>query len=297
MAPRQSPYLHDRMAHLLSLAGITPVDAENERFPMLKSTYAKLNGNGSSRSREQLWKNIYSTFYKLKAWFIDKDAWEYHAFGWQVHRKGGNLTTNLEIVLAEMSKLLPDAEGKDLYTMKELYTENKDQAVNLLFLFNVAYCWRRGLKYNFAEHAKVSTWSLEHIHAQNQVKLSSDDLKLLGNWEYSEYESACTDDYPNGSDWLRKKIGESYPEDDNSLKNLALLARDDNASLNNGFYIAKRRDVVSWLQHWIPDASWAVFTKSLPRLNVDIPYWGEDDRKAYVAFIQDTIQSFCKGEK
>jgi hypothetical protein len=308
MATKKTPYINDRMAHLLHIAGITPCEDENERFPMLKRTYEILTGNDSSKSksREQLWKDIYSTFYTLKAWFIDKDTWKYHAFGWRVHRRGDGLPQNLEIDMEEMKKILNDF--KKLKDQQDVFNENKEQAIKILFLFNVAYSWRRGMKYNFAEHANVSTWSLEHIHARNQEKLNKDDFDMMcklectekeSNLKYTDYEEACTDKDPKGYQWLEEKI-ENYPvKEDHSLKNLALLPRDDNSSLNNCFFKAKRKKVISikWLKHWIPDATRDVFAKSLPGLNFNTSYWGEDDRKAYVEFIGKTIQEFQGANK
>ena len=295
MATKKTPYINDRMAHLLHIAGITPCKDENERFPMLKHTYEILSGNDSSKSRELLWKDIYSTFYTLKAWFIDKDTWKYHAFGWQVHRRGGELPKNLEIGMKAMN-ILDDDDFKKLKDKEDVFNENKDkkQVIELLFLFNVAYSWRRGMKYNFAEHANVSTWSLEHIHARNQVKLCKEDFEMMCNLDYSKYEIACTDKDPKGYQWLEENI-ENYPvKEDHSLKNLALLPRDDNSSLNNGFFSEKKRIIFNKIQleHWIPDATRDVFAKSLPGLNFNTSYWGEDDRDAYVEFIYDTIQKF-----
>lgn len=307
MANKKTPYINDRMAHLLHIAGIVPEQSDNERFPMLKKAYEILQQNGSSKSREKLWKDIYSTFYTLKAWFTSKDSWRYHAFGWQIHKKGGELPENLNVYKEQISNLWKTYKEMSPDKKLDIFTEDKDKqlAHNLLLLFNVVYCWRYGLKYNFAEHAKIDTWSLEHIHAQNQEKLSEEDFNVLGSLKYEgkelkydDYKAACPDDDPNGTIWLQTKLGDNYPADDNSLGNLALLSKTDNSSLSNGFFNAKRRKINNcWIGKWLPDATSAVFNKSLPGLDLNLPYWGKQDRDAYVEFIKTSIENFLEEKK
>lgn len=155
-------------------------------------------------------------------------------------------------------------------------------------------------------HRKVDAWSIEHIFARNQKDL---DEKELAEWlgeddsesAFNEYRTEC--DKGKGDDWLSKKLGSRYPStEDNSVKNLALLPKNANSSLNNKLFEGKREAVSkwacdSWAYYWAPPVTEAVFMKSLPGLKMTLPYWSEEDKDSYIKSMSMNIASFIDALK
>ncbi len=179
---------------------------------------------------------------------------------------------------------------------------NQPLAHRLLLLFNAAYCWQRGIRLNFNAFQKVSSWSLEHIFARNQKDLDESTFK---EW-FPNSSNELFKDYCNANDkcqWLADKLGECYPEEqvDDSLRNLALLGKNTNSALNNKLFRGKQKALFDHptdyqrgdYEYALP-GTLAVFGKMLPRLDLELPYWSEGDRKAYVDNIKATIDSFLK---
>ena len=161
-------------------------------------------------------------------------------------------------------------------------------------------------RYSFEMHRKVDAWSIEHIFARNQKDL---DEKELAEWlgeddsesAFNEYRTEC--DKGKGDDWLSKKLGSRYPStEDNSVKNLALLPKNANSSLNNKLFEGKREAVSkwacdSWTDYWAPPVTETVFMKSLPGLKMTLPYWSEEDKDSYIKSMSMNIASFIDALK
>ncbi len=102
----------------------------------------------------------------------------------------------------------------------------------------------------------------------------------------------------NGDEWLEEKLGNRYPKDeDDSIRNLALLPRDANSSLNNKLFNGKRQEVCKWAnegwkRYWVPPITEAVFMKSLLGLKMTLPYWSEPDKEVYIESIKNDIDNF-----
>ena len=155
-------------------------------------------------------------------------------------------------------------------------------------------------------HRQVEAWSIEHIFARNQKNLDDKELK---EWLGNDYSKSVFDEYRKeynegkGNDWLAKKLGNRYPStEDNSINNLALLPRDANSSFNNKLFEGKRELVVQWsserwITYWAPPVTEAVFMKSLTGLKMTLPYWSEEDKKAYYSSIKKTIKNFITALK
>lgn len=289
------------MTVLLRYAGLTPTPQEQreEVFPFLTRILDELK----TKSRITIWKMIYSALYRLLEWY--NDPLMYHAFGAIVHQRN-----NKDIKPKTRKEILGAIENMAKYEHqedKDAYSNWGEDLFNYLLLSNVAFCWKRWpYRYSFEMHRKVDAWSIEHIFARNQKDL---DEKELAEWlgeddsesAFNEYRTEC--DKGKGDDWLSKKIGSRYPStEDNSVKNLALLPKNANSSLNNKLFEGKREAVSkwacdSWADYWAPPVTEAVFMKSLPGLKMTLPYWSEEDKDSYIKSMSMNIASFIDALK
>lgn len=296
----------DRMAVLLKWAGLSPNESEKQKevFPFLVCVQKKIKGG---TSRADLWKSIYTAYYRLAFWY--DDPLMYHAVGWLIHRKGSATT----VCLSDMSEAGTCQAQVGQYPEDKLlniFYENPLLAHNYLLLFNVAYCWRRWpMRYDFCRHRKSDRWSLEHIFARNQGVFEKKDAleqylnAELSDMEFQKYREDCKNNTGDQwlHDWLIEKYGDKYPQDeDNSLGNLALLGQSENASLNNGIFMAKREDIVHWPhanKYWASPATEAVFLKAFPGLDVSKQYWSKPDREVYVKYMAKQVDEFSAAIK
>lgn len=295
MTPRNTWREEDRMTVLFRYAGFAPGNESDEVFPFLMAFQNQI----AKTSRLTVWKQICAVYYRLIAWF--DDPLMYHAFGWYVHRRGGSEPKPLDRgdVLLQLNEAF-------IYNADELGDDYKggrnNELYRYLLLHNVAFCWRRWpMRYDFIRHRQVEAWSIEHIFARNQRDLES--LKELISWlpgadhaKFEEYRKACKN--RRGYDWLAEKLGDKYPkDDDNTLKNLAMLPKDANSSLNNGLFEEKRKLVIGqaekgWTPYWVPPVTEAVFLKSLPGLAMAALYWSDDDKKTYQEHMASAVNVF-----
>ena len=302
ITPRNTWKEDDGMTVLLRYAGLIPTKTEQEEevFPFLTRILDELK----TKSRVTIWKMIYSAFYRLSEWY--NDPLMYHAFGAVVHQRN-----NKDIKPKTRKEILDAIEKMAEYKPKEDkndYSNWGEDLFNYLLLSNVAFCWKRWpYRYSFEMHRQVEAWSIEHIFARNQKNL---DEKELAEWlcendsesAFNEYRTEC--DKGKGDDWLSKKLGSRYPStEDNSVKNLALLPKNANSSLNNKLFEGKREAVSkwacdSWTDYWAPPVTEAVFMKSLPGLKMTLPYWSEEkDKDSYIKSMSINIASFIDALK
>ena len=187
--------------------------------------------------------------------------------------------------------------------------ESRKWLIDYLLLANVAWCSERcGVDYDFYRHSLIDSWSIEHVHARNQRKLSEVEFKSLKfkyqeNLEalWGEYSKIETKDEANA--FLQERLSEEsgYPDEDedNSFGNLALLPGDANSSLNDKLFRGKQREILSWaLQqdeayYWAPPLTVSMFVKEIgcPKDKFR-NYWSEDDRKDYSDSIRSLVQEF-----
>lgn len=301
ITPRNTWKGDDGMTVLLRYAGLIPTKTEQEEevFPFLTRILDELK----TKSRMTIWKMIYSALSRLLEWY--NDPLMYHVFGAIVHQRN-----NKDIKPKTRKEILDAIEKMAEYKPKEDkndYSNWGEDLFNYLLLSNVAFCWKRWpYRYSFEMHRKVDAWSIEHIFARNQKDL---DEKELAEWlgeddsesAFNEYRTEC--DKGKGDDWLSKKLGSRYPStEDNSVKNLALLPKNANSSLNNKLFEGKREAVSkwacdSWTDYWAPPVTETVFMKSLPGLKMTLPYWSEEDKDSYIKSMSMNIASFIDALK
>ncbi len=184
------------------------------------------------------------------------------------------------------------------------YDEDYKEISNLLFLFNVLVTLESHYsRYPFDRH-KSEKWSLEHIHAQNSKNMDEHDKKEL----LVKQKSYINDDsfkekievIENIDEQLREIL--NYFGDKGSLHaidNLALLSRDDNSSLNNSIFPAKR-DKIKQLDKegsFIPLGTKNVFLKYYSDNVVEALKWNKNDKKAYLEALREVLSDYIGEER
>lgn len=193
----------------------------------------------------------------------------------------------------------------------------------ILLLFNIATC--RG-RFPFEQHVGQA-WSLEHIHAQNAQQLNRVDQwdswlrnhrqalqaiqternvaetqSLLANLDSAlpkvharQFDQEQFNSLAGGI--LKVLNGDEAKEADHSLANLALLQHGANAALSNAVFEVKRQRVLDMDKggQYIPAATRNVFLKYYtPAERLQLHFWGEDDKIAYLTHIKTTLTDYLK---
>ena len=305
MTPKNAWRDSDRMTILFRYAGFEANQNSDEVFPFLKTIQDEVKKS----SRETVWRAISSAYYRLLEWY--KGPLMYHAVGWWAHRKEHN---EIECILKFRKEIVATLEKAIYEPTEDDYNSGQNiKLYHYLLLSNMAYCWKRWPeKYDFLQHRGIGAWSLEHIFARNQRDLKEDELQKwipkITNEQIADYQTYCKKG--NGNLWLSEHIDKNkYPEgEDNSIKNLAMLPKDANSSLNNNLFEGKRTLIVSWsnnfwADYWAPPVTVAIFQKSLPGLSLD-RFWSDNDKDAYIDWMSkettrfiDAVKSFFNYKK
>ncbi len=309
LTPHNAHDTDDRMTRIFIAAGYIPDDSlrTNETFPYLAKIQNEIKNSKSSR--QHVWLKISATFTRLRAWYRDNTA--YHAVGWWIHRyqygDGLTLIDNLGDIHEVLVNTIKNID--ELVKNIDLYNINKNKAWEILFLFNLAYasCCQH-LRYDFKRHRMISTWSIEHLMARNVCNLNESEFEnyhkyasIPEKYSWNSYSEKCKTN--EGEQYLEEMLGtEEYPKDnDHSLGNLALLPKEANSSLNNNLFRMKRDKINKWYaslkEYFIPPATFAVFNKLFPEMNVLKPYLNTDDKKSYIDAIKVIIGTFVEEVK
>lgn len=240
----------------------------------------------------------------------------YHMVGFLVHNRV-KIENIVEAFISNSKKgfinYLKNEIKKVVTTNKkeihELTYENDYKLINkILFLFNVISTMNgRFSRYPFNLH-KVEKWSLEHIHAQNSENIKNDEDKkelLTSQIEYIEdtdlkekilslIAKVKIDDEEFTN--VQNQVFEIYSDDIgiHTIDNLALLGRDDNASLNNSIFPAKR-DKIKQLDKngsFVPIGTKNVFLKYYSNDVKETLTWNRKDRESYFNELLNVLNDY-----
>ena len=285
----------------------------------------------NARGVKVVWEEIQKNFLQIKEWYTD--SLFYHKIGYLISSGYKTMPEifNLakdkrkSVFIKELDNLIAESINyniKEDETYSDLnYKDNYREISNLLLLFNVESIIKEDVyqrfpfsKYNTAE------WSLEHIHAQNSQGLKKKETQL--EWIYmhldsvksvsenNQYDSLITEmediiktgqvDARNSFDELFKKVCNALSEDNSTdfvhtISNMALLAKNNNAALNNSTFDVKRNLIVSMDQKgaFIPYCTKMVFLKYYtPSSENQIHFWGQNDRKAYIKAMSEILNPY-----
>ena len=187
------------------------------------------------------------------------------------------------------------------------YEEDYDLVTRILFLFNVISTMKSNhSRYPFNLH-KSEKWSLEHIHAQKSENITKiEDRKDLLKMQLTYIDDKTIKKDIEDLLELEKITEEQISDIENrvsklftdkeihTIDNLALLSRDDNSSLNNSIFPAKR-DKIKDLDKkgsFIPICTKNVFLKYYSKDVKEALKWNIEDRKFYLDEIKETLKEY-----
>lgn len=288
---------------------------------------------------QNLWEEITQYYYRLKEWY--KKGELYHKIGYLVASR----YTTIDVLMNE-TKSLRKSEMEDLLDERirasidfkkpygELsYDNDYDAVTRILLLFNVVSLMKNngGARFPFKEFNKhdKDNWSLEHIHAQNSLKLNTQEKwkewlghhiesvrgmaegekegevsQLLSDIQSAIESERLTDvQFTELSDHITHLLSEENEavEYVHSLSNMALLQASANSALSNGLFDAKRRAIIKMDSQglYIPYCTKMVFLKyytSEQQDRVSFHFWGAEDRRIYIEKMNEVLHDYLKEE-
>jgi uncharacterized protein with ParB-like and HNH nuclease domain len=190
------------------------------------------------------------------------------------------------------------------------YDDNKDKAKNILLLFNVIVTMNGGfVKFSFD---RISSWSLEHIHAQQSEEITKEIDKRQLLEEQKQDSFICK--HEGLLDEITALLAQSKIDQTrfanlqqeifdlssdagstiHSIKNLALLTPSDNSSLNNAPF-HRKRDKIKELDEkgsFIPICTKNVFLKYYSKNVEQNLKWDKKDMDAYLVEMKTILNDY-----
>ncbi|WP_410687531.1 DUF262 domain-containing protein [Avibacterium paragallinarum] len=296
-------------------------------------TFDKKRQNGDL---DIIWREIQQTFLLLKGWYRNHELYHkigylitsgeltlQRIFNLSKNKTKDEFKASLDGFIRESIKI--EGNYADLSYEK---LSDKKKIMTLLLLFNVESVRKHGEhsqwfpfdKYKFGKSGKV-TWSLEHIHAQHSEGLSKKEmwtewLKLhiqsvesvtsSSNELIATMRSAMNKKKLERQEFeeIQQKVVDLLSEGGNtdylhSIANLALLNSADNAVLNNSTFDVKRNEIIKMDKkgQYIPFCTRMAFLKYYTSSSKNqIHFWGDEDRKGYIAEMNKVLKSYLEEE-
>lgn len=308
----------------LLLDTLAGTDAESDP---LFHTFETIRARVADTSPEAVWGRIVDLHSLILGWYGDRDL--YHWVGYLIATGTGfrelvddaegrtkrEFADGLKGRIRDHLRLTEDG-------LRDL-TYNDRQTGDVLLLMNVESVRRRrgsSERYSFREHA-AGEWSLEHIHAQNAERLNRADqwvewLRLhrealahmpsVGEQRRAELLSSI-DEAMGSITAARFRVleaelaevfstsGEAETTGVHSIANLALLPRDVNSALSNGFFEVKRRAVIDWDKKgaYIPVCTRHAFLKYYTAAEAQqVHFWSAQDREGYLQALVESVSPY-----
>lgn len=204
------------------------------------------------------------------------------------------------------------------------YHKDYNRICRILLLFNVQSILYNGVQQRFPFNKyNNEEWSIEHIHAQNSEGLKTVDLQLEWlEWHLPSLKAIHRDEPDNElvravekaiddirqsgrfirsdfDDIFRRVVNDLSDTTDtdyiNTLPNLALLSCGHNTCLSNSTFDVKRNLIIKMDKsgEFIPYCTKMTFLKYYENSSdVQVHFWGQKDREAYLQAIQHVIAPY-----
>lgn len=316
--PTRIDLLFDLMCH--------KQDAEKD--PLF--TFFKMEERLKHSDRDSVWQEVINGFLQLKEWY--KDNVYYHKIGYLIAsgsntmadlfdeargKRKSEFKDRLDEMIAE--SITWSTNDKDSYWDLD-YHKDYNRICRILLLFNVqsiiSYCVRQRFPFNEYNNEK---WSIEHIHAQNSEGLKTVELQLEWLQKHLPSLKAIHRDEPDNElvravekaiddgrfirsdfeDFFRRVVNDLSDTTDtdyiNTLPNLALLSCGHNTCLSNSTFDVKRNLIIKMDKsgEFIPYCTKMTFLKYYENSSdVQVHFWGQKDREAYLQAIQHVIAPY-----
>lgn len=320
-----------RIEFIFDLIKEKPKDTEEELYTFLKYNQDFQENANKIAWVESKWEEVHKTFLTLQEWYEDPKL--YHLIGFLVCTKITTISRlykeykENQAILSKQGwiahiedKIKKKVSNYDLDVLK--FSENKDKPKinHILLLYNIETELKNtdsNRKYPFDNH-KGETWSLEHIHAQNEPTLDDEsaifsylndfmiyieDIKDM-NGENKKQLLDLKDELAEKKPFdkslfqlFKDKAKELFPDlfDLHTIDNMALLSSKLNSSLSNGFFNEKRAKIIEFDKagKFIPICTRNVFLKYYSKDNTtNLFYWSSEDRKDYLEDIKNTLKNY-----
>lgn len=261
-------------------------------------------------SRDFLWdeiKTYYRTFVEWYSSIDEENKYTYfHLIGFLL-QIGQNIETIKQLAETNSkSQFIDELKGKIKSHFGEVdfneigYDDNYDKAKKILLLFNVITTMNGG--FNKFSFDRISSWSLEHIHAQQSEEITNEkDKRQLLEEQKKDFFIYKQEELLNeitellalseiDQTWfanLQQSIFHLSSDTDStihSIKNLALLTPSDNSSLNNAPFHRKRNKIKELDERgsFIPICTKNVFLKYYSKNVEQNVKWDKKDMEAYL---------------
>lgn len=316
--PTRIDILFDLMCH--------KQDAEKD--PLF--TFFKMEERLKHSDWDSVWQEVINGFLQLKEWY--KDNVYYHKIGYLIAsgsntmadlfdeargKRKSEFKDRLDELIAE--SITWRTNDKDSYWDLD-YHKDYNRICRILLLFNVqsiiSYRVRQRFPFNEYNNEK---WSIEHIHAQNSEGLKTVELQLEWLQKHLPSLKAIHCDEPDNElvravekaiddgrfirsdfeDIFRHVVNDLSDTTDtdyiNTLPNLALLSCGHNTCLSNSTFDVKRNLIIKMDKsgEFIPYCTKMTFLKYYENSSdVQVHFWGQKDREAYLQAIQHVIAPY-----
>ena len=306
--PTRIEFIFDLIANKSNLE-INNLQKDDER----RSYYIFNELIKDNNTAKKYWDEVKKYFRVFNEFYSNQEY--YHLVGFLVHNGVkiveivenfmNNSKDNFLNILKEKIKQKNQLKKK---VFEELnYEEDYDLVTRILFLFNVISTMKSNYsRYPFNLH-KSEKWSLEHIHAQKSENITKiEDRKDLLKMQLTYIDDKTIKKDIEDLLELEKITEEQISDIENrvsklftdkeihTIDNLALLSRDDNSSLNNSIFPAKR-DKIKELDKtgsFIPICTKNVFLKYYSNDVKETFKWNQEDRKSYLNEIKETLKEY-----
>ena len=316
--PTRIDILFDLMCH--------KQDAEKD--PLF--TFFKMEERLKHADRDSVWQEVINGFLQLKEWY--KDNVYYHKIGYLIAsgsntmadlfdeargKRKSEFKDRLDELIAE--SITWRTNDKDSYWDLD-YHKDYNRICRILLLFNVQsiISYRVRQRFPFNEYNNEE-WSIEHIHAQNSEGLKTVELQLEWLQKHLPSLKAIHRDEPDNElvravektiddgrfirsdfeDIFRRVVNDLSDTTDtdyiNTLPNLALLSCGHNTCLSNSTFDVKRNLIIKMDKsgEFIPYCTKMTFLKYYENSSdVQVHFWGQKDREAYLQAIQHVIAPY-----
>ena len=316
--PTRIDILFDLMCH--------KQDAEKD--PLF--TFFKMEERLKHSDRDSVWQEVINGFLQLKEWY--KDNVYYHKIGYLIAsgsntmadlfdeargKRKSEFKDRLDELIAE--SITWRTNDKDSYWDLD-YHKDYNRICRILLLFNVQsiISYRVRQRFPFNEYNNEE-WSIEHIHAQNSEGLKTVELQLEWLQKHLPSLKAIHRDEPDNElvravektiddgrfirsdfeDIFRRVVNDLSDTTDtdyiNTLPNLALLSCGHNTCLSNSTFDVKRNLIIKMDKRgeFIPYCTKMTFLKYYDNSSdVQVHFWGQKDREAYLQAIQHVIAPY-----
>lgn len=316
--PTRIDILFDLMCH--------KQDAEKD--PLF--TFFKMEERLKHADRDSVWQEVINAFLQLKEWY--KDNVYYHKIGYLIASGSNTMADLLDEARGKRKSEFKDrldemiaesitwsTNDKDSYWDLD-YHKDYNRICRILLLFNVqsiiSYCVRQRFPFNEYNNEK---WSIEHIHAQNSEGLKTVELQMEWLQKHLPSLKAIHRDEPDNElvravekaiddgrfirsdfeDFFRRVVNDLSDTTDtdyiNTLPNLALLSCGHNTCLSNSTFDVKRNLIIKMDKsgEFIPYCTKMTFLKYYENSSdVQVHFWGQKDREAYLQAIQHVIAPY-----